>query len=142
MAAPICWAIAQNTAKIAINFVDAPASVRGDTKDSPIADPNVRKTNESAAAIVPPANTALHSTKLVPGAAAVRTEPVVADMSTIANSSYVRSAKAQETQNHHDDDHEADEVNDAVHSILHEVTRVKRSTIDLTGFSAVNSNGK
>jgi hypothetical protein len=69
MNAPICCAIAQNTATDAITFVEAPEFGHGDVADRPMAAPKVRRTKEIAAANTAPASTAPHSTKLVPGAA-------------------------------------------------------------------------
>src|SRR6478672_11578547 len=69
MNAPICCAIAQNTAMEAMTFADAPEFGQGDTADKPIAAPKVRSTKEMAAARKAPAITAPHSTKLAPTAA-------------------------------------------------------------------------
>ena len=66
MNAPICWAIAQNTAIEATTFAEAPEFGQGETADRPMAAPKVRSTNEIAAARTAPASTAPHSTKLEP----------------------------------------------------------------------------
>src|SRR6185312_5094571 len=66
MNAPICCTMAQKTARPAINLAEAPEFAQGEAADRPMAAPNVRSTKERAAASTAPANTALHSTKLLP----------------------------------------------------------------------------
>ena len=69
MKEPICCASTQNTASEAITFAERPEFGHGEVAERPMALPNVRNTNESAAARTAPASTALHSTKPVVGAA-------------------------------------------------------------------------
>jgi hypothetical protein len=67
MKAPICEAMAQNTAKEAMTFAEAPEFGHGDVAERPMAAPKVRSTKVIAAARTAPARTAPHSTKLAPG---------------------------------------------------------------------------
>src|SRR4029453_4319794 len=81
MNAPICCARVQNTASEASVFAETPESGQGDTAERPIAEPKVRKTKESAAAVTAPAMTAPHSTNLNPAAA-----PAAGPPCTLVNS--------------------------------------------------------
>ena len=58
---------------------DTPEDGHGETTDNPIAAPKVRNTNDKAAAVRAPANTAPHSTKLVSAAAPGRAAATDAD---------------------------------------------------------------
>jgi hypothetical protein len=104
-------------ATAAMNFAEAPEFGHGEVNDRPIAVPNVRNTNERAAAKTAPAKTALHSTKLAP-AGALTDADAVGDGPTWVmdrNSLERGLAKAQKTQDKHDDHDETDQIDDAFH---------------------------
>jgi len=115
MNAPICCAIAQKTAMDAITFAEEPELGQGEVAERPMAVPKVSRTNDIAAAKKAPARTAPHSTKLAP-AVAVPLEPSGAGptcvMTFVSYSGLVQAEKAEDEQ---DDDHKADEIDDAVH---------------------------
>ncbi len=92
MKAPICGTITQKIATDVTTLVDAPEFGQGETAESPIAAPNVNSTNEIAAARTAPANTALHSTKLVPGAGATVAEAIGAGPTCVMKHSFLRLA--------------------------------------------------
>src|SRR6476659_9135358 len=83
MNAPICCAKVQNTASDASVFAESPEPGHGETAERPIAEPKVRKTKESAAAVMAPAMTAPHSTNLNPAAA-----PAAGPTCTMVNAFY------------------------------------------------------
>src|SRR5688572_30620257 len=109
MKAPICCTRAQNTASVATTFADIPESGQGEVADSPIAVPKVKSTNEMAAARAAPANTAPHSTKLAAPAGAAGPGPTVVILISLG------LPQAEDAQNEHHYDNQADEINDAVH---------------------------
>jgi hypothetical protein len=117
MKEPICSTIAQKIATDAITLADAPEFGHGDTADKPMAAPKVRSTNEMAAARNAPAITAPHSTKLATAAGGVL-EPAGAGptvvMALLSDGSSVQAEKAEDEQ---DDDHQTDEIDDAVHGV-------------------------
>src|SRR2546423_1752124 len=87
----------------------------GEVADRPMAAPNVRKTNDRAAANTAPARTALHSTKLGLTVSVLAAIGVPTWVMMVVSSLILMQAKRAQDE-HHDDD-QTDKVNDAVHVI-------------------------
>ena len=106
MNAPICWAIAQNTATDATTFAEAPEFGQGEVAERPMAAPKVRRTKEIAAASTAPAITDPHSTKLEPGDA-VGLDPRGAGPTCVMTFLSPKDGlvKPEKAQDEEDDDH-------------------------------------
>jgi hypothetical protein len=132
MNAPICCAIAQKTAIDASTFADIPEFGHGEVAERPIAVPKVSRTNEIAAASTAPASTGPHSTKLGLGLeTAVELTGAGPTCVMAFLSQQTRLVKPKKAQDEQDDDHKADEIDDAVHGWS---PRVQQSTDGLCGF--------
>jgi hypothetical protein len=95
MNAPICCINAHKIASEAKTFADRPELGQGEVAERPIAVPKVSSTNEIAAASTAPANTAPHSTKLVPGAADAEAETGVGPTVAMTVSSRISEDRAR-----------------------------------------------
>jgi|SRR6476620_7339338 hypothetical protein len=115
MKAPICCTIAQNTAKDAMTLAETPEFGHGETAERPMAAPNVRRTNEIAIARKAPASTAPHSTKLTPAVGIVVVPTGPGPTVVMALRSKDSSMQPEQAEDEHNDDHEANEIDDAVH---------------------------
>jgi hypothetical protein len=109
--------MAKKIAREAMTFADAPEFGQGDVAERPIAVPKVRSTNEIAAASTAPATTAPHSTKLVPAVEVTRAGltgvgPTCVMPFSPHEAGLVKSKEAEDEQ---DDNHQADQIDDAVH---------------------------
>jgi hypothetical protein len=98
-----------------MTLAETPEFGHGETAESPIAVPKASKTNEMAIARKAPASTAPHSTKLTPAAGIVVVPTGPGPTVVMALLSKDPSMQPEQAEDEHDDDHEANEIDDAVH---------------------------